>query len=170
MPLVGIIAKENDSNFIRNNILKNSSNKKFDIININQRNIENIKNITFESIIINNDTDFILEKSMYLSDIIKKTKYLILNSDNIKNLGFLKSNRLNVITYGLNRKSTVTISSIKDDSVMVCFQRNIENIYKKIIEEQEINIKVKKNNMKKVYNVLAISTIMGIYDQKIENI
>ncbi len=53
---------------------------------------------------------------------------------------------------------------------MVCFQRNIENIYRKIIEEQEINIKVKKNNIKKVYNVLAISTIMGIYDQKIENI
>lgn len=170
MPLVGIIAKENDSNFIRNNILKNSLNKKFDIININQKNIENIKNITFESIIINNDIDSILEKSMYLSEIIKKTKYLILNSDNIKNLEFLKSNRLNVITYGLNRKSTVTISSIKDDSVMVCFQRNIENIYRKIIEEQEINIKVKKNNIKKVYNVLAISTIMGIYDQKIENI
>ncbi len=37
MPLVGIIAKENDSNFIRNNILKNSLNKKFDIININQK-------------------------------------------------------------------------------------------------------------------------------------
>ena len=51
MPLIGVVAKENDSNFIRNEIIKNSSSMKFDVININRRSLENIKNITFEALL-----------------------------------------------------------------------------------------------------------------------
>ena len=39
MPFIGIIAKECDSNFIKNEILKNSTQNKFEILNINQKNI-----------------------------------------------------------------------------------------------------------------------------------
>ena len=35
MPFVGIISKENDSNFIKNAISKNSKESNFEIININ---------------------------------------------------------------------------------------------------------------------------------------
>ena len=168
MPLVGIIAKENDNNFIRNEIIKNSSNIKFEIININKRSIENIKNIRFETLIINDNIDDLLNGSKYLEEIIKKAKYLILNSDISNDLRFFNDNKINVITYGLNRKATITVSSIKDENVLVCFQRNIENVSKKIIEEQEFNIKIKKNNIKKVYNTLAILAILSIYDEKIK--
>ena len=168
MPLIGVIAKENDSNFIRNEIIKNSKRIKFEVININKRSLENIKNITFEALIINDNINEFLKSSKYLENIMKRTKYLILNSDISNDLTFFKDNKINVITYGLNRKATITVSSIKEDDVLVCFQRNVENISKKIIEEQEFDIKIKKNNIKKTYNMLAIFTILSIYEEKVK--
>ena len=135
MPLIGIIAKENDSNFIKNEILKNTIKTQFEIININKRSLENIKNITFEILIINENVKELLKTSKYLEDIIKRAKYLILNSDISNDLEFFKENKINVVTYGLNRKATITVSSIKEDNVLICVQRNIENISKKIIKK-----------------------------------
>ena len=168
MPLIGIIAKENDSNFIKNEIIKNSINVRFEIVNINRRSLQNIKNITFETIIINDKITELLETSKYLEEIMKRTKYLILNSDVSNDLRFFKDNKINLITYGLNTKATITISSVKEDDVLVCFQRNIENISKKVIEEQEFDIKIKKSNIKKIYNTLAIFTVLSIYEEKIK--
>ena len=48
MPFIGIIAKENDSNFVKNEINKNAKLNKFEVININLKSIENIKNIKFD--------------------------------------------------------------------------------------------------------------------------
>lgn len=170
MPLIGIIAKENDSNFIKNSITKSSSNTKFEIININKKNLENIKNITFETIIINENIDEIIKNSYYINNIIKRAKYLILNSDICNNIKFFMDNQINVITYGLNRKATITVSSIKDDNILICFQRNFENVLKEIIEEQEFNIKINKNNIRKTYNTLATCSILSIYGEKNKNI
>lgn len=170
MPLIGIISKENDSNFIKNIILKNSLKQRFEFVNINRRSLENIKNITFESIIINDNINELLKTSKYLEDLIKKSKYIILNSDISNDLDFFKDNGLNLITYGLNGKATITVSSIKEDNVLICLQRNIENISNKIIEEQEFNIKIDKNNIQKTYNMLAIFTILSIYEEKVKNI
>lgn len=169
MPFIGVYAKENDSNFIKNEIFKNSLKTRFEIVNINGRSLENIKNITFESIIINEDVNEMLKTSKYLEDIIKRAKYLILNSDISNDLKFFKDNRINVITYGLNGKATITVSSIKEDRVLVCVQRNIENVSNNIIEEQEFNIKIDKNNIQKTYNMLAIFTILSIYEEKVKN-
>ena len=113
MPLIGIIAKENDSNFIKNEIIKNSINVRFEIVNINRRSLQNIKNITFETIIINDKITELLETSKYLEEMMKRTKYLILNSDVSNDLRFFKDNKINLITYGLNTKATITISSVK---------------------------------------------------------
>ena len=55
MPFIGIIAKENDSNFIKNEINKNANSNKFEIININLKSIENIKNIKFDIVVIDSD-------------------------------------------------------------------------------------------------------------------
>ena len=61
MPFIGIFAKESDSNFIKKEVIKNSINNKFEIININKKSIENIKNIRFETVVINDDlTDFLI--------------------------------------------------------------------------------------------------------------
>lgn len=169
MPLIGIIAKENDSNFIKNEILRNSLNTKFEIVNISKRSLENIKNITFESLIINNDVNEMLKTSKYLENIIKRAKYLIVNSDISNDLNFFNNNNLNVLTYGLNAKATITVSSIKEDKVLIYIQKNLESISNKVIEEQEFNIKVVKNNIQKTYNMLAIFTLLSVYEEKVKN-
>ena len=163
MPFIGIIAKECDSNFIKNEILKNSDGIKFEIFNINKNNIENIKNIKFETIIIDDNVDYLLDNSKYLEYIIKKCKYLIINSDIIKYNITIPTNGIHIITYGLNNNAIITISSVKDEDILVCIQENYKDINGKLIEQQEINIKIAKNNLKKLRNSLSIFEILSIY-------
>ena len=170
MPFIGIIAKENDSNFIKNEITKNAKNNKFEIININLKSIENIKNIKFDILVVNENIEDLLKHSKYLEDIISKACYIIINSDIKNNLSLLKKPKANIITYGFNAKSTITISSIKEENTMLCIQRSIKGINEKIIEEQEINIKIEKNNVKKLYNVLVIFVILCIYGEFLKKI
>ena len=124
MPFIGIVAKESDSNFIKNKITKKSKKTNFEVININKKSIENIKNIKFEVIVINDEIKELLNNSKYLEEIIKKAKYLIINSDIIDNLDFLSflvNSATNIITYGLNKKATITISSIKSENILIFF-------------------------------------------------
>lgn len=170
MPFIGIIAKECDSNFIKNEIIKNSVNNKFQIFNINQKNITNIKNITFETIIINEDIRELLKYSKYLEDILKRAKYIIINSDVIKDVSILGNNKISIITYGLNNQAIVTISSVREEDILICIQRKFKNIQGVDIEEQEINIKILKNNLKKLCNTLSIFTILSIYGENLQKI
>lgn len=170
MPFIGIIAKENDSNFIKNEILKNQALNKFEVININKKSIENIKNIKFDVLAINEPIDNMLNNSKYLENIIDKANYIIVNSDIKTNLLFFKNLKANIVTYGFNAKSTITVSSIKDENTMLCIQRSIKRVDNKMIEEQEINIKINKNNVKKLYNVLIIFAIFEIYGEILKKI
>ncbi len=170
MPFIGIVAKENDSNFIKNGLLKNTGLNKFDVININLKSIQNIKNIKFDITVINENIEELLKSSKYLEDIINKSNYLIINSDKENNLKWLKNTKTNIITYGFNAKATITISSVKEENTMICIQRGFKSIDEKVIEEQEINIKLKKNNINKLYNVLVIFAILGIYGEKLKKI
>ena len=170
MPFIGVIAKENDSNFIKNIITKNAKLNKFEIININMKNIENMKNIKFDVLVVNDNIENMLNKSLYLENIINKANYVIVNSDIKNNLISLKNVTTNIITYGFNEKATITVSSVKEENVMFCIQRTIRGIKTKTIEEQEINIKIKKNNVKKIYNVLVIFTIFEIYGEFLKKI
>ncbi len=170
MPFIGIIAKENDNNFIKKTINKNAKLNKFEIININIKSIENVKNVKFDILVINENISNLLKQSSYLENIISKAYYVIVNSDIKNNLLLLKNVRSNIITYGFNERATITISSVKEENVVFCIQRAIYGINKKIIEEQEINIKIRKNNVKKIYNVLVIFTIFEIYGEYLKKI
>ena len=169
MPFIGIISKENDSNFIKNVISKNSVKNKFEIININKKSIENIKNIKFDILVICENIEKMLKESSYLEDIIKKSCYLVINSDIKENFSLLKDIEANIITYGFNAKSTITISSIKDEKIMLCLQRSIKGVFD-IIEEQEFNIDTEGNNMNKLYNILVIFTILAVYGEILQKI
>mgnify|MGYP004526092703 FL=1 len=169
MPFVGIVSKENDSNFIKNAISKNSKENNFEIININKKSIENIKNVKFDILVICENIEKILKNSLYLEEIIKKADYIIVNSDVKENLSILKNVETNIVTYGFNAKATITISSIKEEKTMVCIQRKINGI-NNIIEEQDFNIEIEKNNVNKLYNVLVIFTILAIYGEILQKI
>ena len=170
MPFIGIIAKECDSNFIKNEILKNSIDNKFEILNINKKNIENIKNIRFDTIIINEDITDFLDHSKYLEELINYSKYLVINSDVFKNPKILGQENEKIITYGLNNEAIITISSVKDEDILICIQKNLKDIKGNNIEQQEINIKIMKNNLKKLCNSLAIFTIISIYGENLKKI
>ena len=169
MPFVGIIAKESESNFIKNEVLKNSS-LKFEFVNINIKSVQNVKNIRFETIIINNEISDFLNVSKYLEELIINAKYIIVNSDIIKNINILKQYNSNIITYGLNQKAMITISSIKNENILIFIQNKLKNINNDEIEEQEVNVKINKNSLKKVSNSMAIFTILLIYGDFLKKI
>ena len=170
MPFIGVIAKESDSNFIKKEVIKNSRNSKFEIININKKCIENIKNIRFEAVVINDDLTEFLKTSKYLEEIIRNAKYLVINSDVVKNSEILVNSNTNLITYGLNQKATITMSSIKSENILICVQNKFKNIFEKFVEEQEINVEISKNNLKKICNSMAVFSILTIYGEKLQKI
>lgn len=160
MSFIGIISEVKEESYI-NRILNNQLSKKT-IINITEKNIENIKNVTFETIFINENTIKILSKLSILKNIISKSKYLIINADIEDNLLLLDSVNANVITFGFNSKSTITTSSVKDDNILICLQRTIENIKKEEIEPQELLVKV-DTTYTDVHIAMGIATLLIIY-------
>ena len=81
----------------------------------------------------------------------------------------LITRREKIITYGFNANSDISISSIKDDSIMICVQNKIKSMNEKIIEEQEVIIKVKKHNINKLYNIMVVFTVLSIYGEVLNN-
>ena len=69
-----------------------------------------------------------------------------------------------MITYGFNSKSTVTISSVKEDKILVCMQRDIEKSDGKIVEAQEKNIYLGGPKNKKVYNKLIVFILNELHN------
>lgn len=121
---------------------------------INEKSIFNIKNINFDAIILDRNLKGIKE-------ILKNTKYLILNEDNV-NTNNLEDLDLNVITYGFGNKCTVTASSIEEDEMLICIQRTINNSKDAQIEPQEFRI-VRNEGQKNEYLNMALATIMFLY-------
>lgn len=162
MPLVGIIAKKKDIQAIR----KELQNKEIEFIEITQKSVKNIKNINFEEIIINEDIILTEDEYEYMSTILSKVKYLIINGDvDIEILIKIKlESPVKMITYGFNSKSTVTISSVKEDKILVCMQRDIEKSDGKIVEAQEKNIYLGGPKNKKVYNKLIVFILNELHN------
>ena len=128
MKFIGIIG--------RNISLKNVNNDEINAIQINEKNITNVKNIKFQIIIINEDLNNFDNMLEYLEKILENTEYIIINSDIFIKMK-IKPFDKKVITYGLNHKATVTISSIKDESVLIDLQREIETLNSNLIEPGE---------------------------------
>ena len=170
MPFIGVIAKESDSNFIKNEVLKNSEKTKFEFINVSKKSIENIKNIRFETLVIDSELAEFLKTSKYLEDLIQNAKYLIINSDVVKNTEVLVNSKTNIITYGLNQKAIITLSSVKAENILICVREKFKNIRGKKVEEQEVNVEISKNNLKKICNSMAVFTILTIYGEKLKKI
>ena len=168
MPFIGIFAKENDNNFIKNEINKNSDINKNEVININLNSLENLKNIKFDILIIKEDISELIKNSCYIDIIINNSNYIIINTD-INDISALNQ-RDNIITYGFNKNSDISISSIKDDNIMICVQNKINGAKNIIIEEQEIGIKVIRHNINKLYNIMVVFIVLTLYGKKIRKI
>ena len=162
MPLVGIIAKKRDIQAIK----KELAEYEVEIIHLNKEALKNMKNIIFKDLIILEDINLQEAEYSYMEEIISKAEYLILNSD--IDFGVLKYIKLKkpikTITFGFNPKSTITISSVKEDKILVCLQRNIENGDKEIIETQEKEIEITKDSNKQIYNKLVVFILKELHN------
>ena len=166
MPFIGILSnKKSESEFKKILIQKTqNSNKKFDIININNKSIDNIRNIKFDTILIDN-TD-LSEYEIYLNKILKSAKYLVINSDINQNFNILKNLETRVITYGFNPKATITASSVEDENGLLCIQRNIETSNKNIVEQQEIMVDFSSTNRYIDMGITGISLIYNMEEKR----
>lgn len=162
MPLIGIIAKKKDFQLIKKEIRS----KEIEIIEITEIAIENLKNIKFDEIIFMKDIKLASDTYKYMSEAISKAKYLIINSDiQIKALQEIKIKKLvKLITFGFNTKATITISSVKDDKIIICVQRSIEKTNQGIIEAQERDIQIMDSKNKKTYNNLIVFIIKELHN------
>ena len=64
-----------------------------------------------------------------------------------------------------NSKATITASSVNENEILLCIQRNILNLNKKLIEPQEINIYTKTQNK---HIEMAVFCIMLLYGMILE--
>jgi hypothetical protein len=155
MPFIGIVGDEKNGGYIKKQLIKKLEINGNFILYIKEKNIENIKNIKFETVIIARKFKNMRE----LRKILVNAKYIIINTDIINNLNFLENLESTVVTYGFNYQSTVTVSSVTEDSTLICIQRSIKNIDGNIIEPQEIEIE----NTENVNLQIAIFTTLAIY-------
>ena len=157
MPLVGIIAKKKDIKAIKKEIQEKSK----EIIEITN---ESIKNIKFEQIIFLENINLNEEQYSYMKEIMSNAKFIILNGDiKIDILQKINIDKpINLITIGFNSKSTITISSVTDEKIIVYIQREIEKNKGHILESQEKEIIFKGD--KKIYNNLAVFIINELHN------
>ncbi|MGN1383764.1 MAG: hypothetical protein ACI4XD_00505 [Clostridia bacterium] len=155
MFFIGIVSEEKNEKHIKDILKQKIENE--NVVFINEKNIENIKNIKFKIIVLNKGID-----NKNIKNILLNAEYLILNSDINVKIDLIENLDLKVITYGFNSKSTVTASSVTEEEMLICVQRNIINIKGKKIEPQEINIEkdIMLDNYDNMY-IMCLATIYG---------
>lgn len=163
MSFVGIICTPKQEGYIKQILHNNLENE--NVVILKEDNIENFKNITFETIAIFSNKTSTFEKKETILKLISKTKYLIINADEQILPEYIKISKENVITYGFNAKSTVTTSSVKEDSILICIQRNIQNYIGKELEPQEILVPIQSNRVNSI-TMMGIISILLIYGKE----
>lgn len=153
MPFIEIITDSKSQNQLNKVITKQMVNN-CELLYIKEKNIENIKNIKLETLVLNRK----IENIELINKIAENTKNIIFNLDLNKEITNTESKK---ITFGYNSKSDITISSVKDDEIMICIQNTIESIYGKKIEPQEVKVDIK--NDVNVYNIMIIIALTALY-------
>lgn len=113
--------------------------------------------------IICNDIKKIESHTKTLKKIYDNSKYVIINSDINIEQNCLIGSKKNIITYGMNQKATITLSSINDNKLLISIQRNIENIKGEEIEVGENVLEIENEHSTKINDMLAIFATYSIY-------
>ena len=151
MPFIEIIT-DTKSQMQLNKSIKEEQVNNCEILYIKEKNIDNIKNIKLETLVINKK----IEDMEKISKIIENTKNVIINLDFNK---IEKQNKF--ISYGYNSKSDITISSIDEDEALIYIQKEITSIFGRKIEPQEVKVKLKSDI--NIYNIMIIIALNVLY-------
>ncbi|GAB6086819.1 Mur ligase family protein [Alkaliphilus crotonatoxidans] len=117
--------------------------------------------------------DYVASKKK-LFDQLSSGSYAVINIDDENSLKLLENNqRAVVLTYGLNKKSTITASSIDGDGAIFfnyCLQRGISTLSGVVIDPFEYPIELRLIGDHNVYNALAAISCCLLLDLDIEKI
>ena len=168
MSFIGVVAGRKNFENIKKRITEEIEDQTISFIQINLRSIQNIKNIKFEIVIVEDSLNKFKNNNEILQTIFKNSQYLMINTD--KNLEADIEKIPNSITYGLNQKAMVTVSSISDTDILVYWQKNIKDKEGNKIEIEERRIKKEEKYMLNTYEILIIYTIFKLYNKSIIDI
>lgn len=166
MSFIGIIANSKNFEGIKQYLYHQQKEKTYQIIHINSKSIENIKHVKFDVIIITCPFENILPQKQMLENLCLEANYLILNADTSIPLKFLKKEKMTMITYGLNQKSTVTISSISEERALIALQRSFKNSRGEEIEMGEKILELDEYHKLSPQDILVVAIIFLIYSEK----
>jgi len=111
---------------------------------------------------INNGIIIITDKSKCFNKLKLNNDIIgICSDENSEALSFFKKNGLPIITCGTGNKNTVTVSSIKEKSLMLSLQRSIRDLKGRIIEPLEIRVECNGEDCFSVMAATAVSLICG---------
>lgn len=163
MAFIGVVTEPRMELQIRQNLKRKFEkiNEKKTIILVNKNSVKNLFNIKFDFLIIDKN---IFNNNDDLVKIILNSSRIIVNADYDENLEPIKNLKLNVITYGMNSKATLTLSSVNDNEVLLSLQRAIKSYKKELIEPQEIKISG-KNLSKNLYMEMILAIFLIIFDK-----
>ena len=164
MSIIGINVKERQKNQIKKELELEGI--KVELVSITPKSIENIKKVKFKILIIQNSLEELKENQELIREILKNVNYLILNTDININEEIFKDINLQILTYGLRQKATITVSSIEENKIMISIQRAFKGMNGKEIGQQEIPLKIVGRNTKNLYNSLIKTAIINIIDAK----
>lgn len=163
MPFIEIIT-DTKSQIELNKMMSGEIVNNCDIMYIKEKNIENIKNIKLETLIINKE----VKNNEIMNKIIFNAKNLIYNKDFNEKLFIGKTKEekeeiegRKIITIGYNSKSDITISSVLEDEALICIQNTIVSTYGRKILPQEVKVDVKSNV--NIYNIMIIIALTCLY-------
>lgn len=154
MPFIEIITDSKSQAQLNKVITKRMINN-CEVLYIKDKNVENTKNIKFETLILNRS----IENKQILDKILSNSKHVILNLDLNTNID--KNMKKSIISFGYNFQSDITVSSVEEDQVLIYIQHTITSIYNRKIEPQEIKINVKSDIS--VYNIMIIIALTSLY-------
>ena len=165
MTFIGVIASSKCFKNIKQKIKEEIQENTINLIHINNRSIENIKNIKFETIIIEDKIEKFESKMEILEKIFENIQYLIVNTD-INQINEQINKVPNIVTYGLNQKANITVSSVSDTDILIYCQKNLMNKKGNKIEIEERRIQKKQNKGLKIYEMLILYAIFKIYQKE----
>lgn len=165
MSFIGILSENKSFENIKAKVMEVASQNKFNSILINQKSIENMKNIKFDVVVIDSDWNKLEGQKEILKQIAKKSNYILINTDVNKITNEFEKEK--VITYGLNQRAIVTISSITDSDILIYVQKHIKTKQNKVLEIEEKRLKINEKCKLKTYEILILYTIFLLYNNTI---
>lgn len=154
---VGLIANEK----VFKHIEKELVDEKIELFNLKNLDKEKIEDI---DIVVHNNISRNKIDEGKIKEVTKKSKYLLINSDEGIGSKLFDENNLNIITYGLNNKATITVSSVEEESILIDIQREIKDINEKVIEVGESKVGHMKN--RNVQEILVMESLRKLCDLK----